>query len=263
MLPSKLTVVVYGTKKSAICRDVTVACVNDLLVAVASATSELCELNGGQTCAYVVVQPMSVKRTADTTDLLPVGDIEIINICGRVTHLHTTGCVVQPACEPLMMKNRDSFGLRTGLFTVFGNFMTSESNKTTLFRGARRCSEVLMISEHIFRQECVDSIVMHMLVAKSRLPHAVLVEGVQFECALSDNKQWSVSAITTSDDMTYMKALHLRVHDGRNTCILLHMYTSGVVFFFVTCPDTTLSVEEERRVAAQCGDIYEVLAAVC
>jgi hypothetical protein len=262
-MPANLTVVVFGTKSSAICRDVEAACVNDLLAAVASVTRELCALFPAETCAYVVVQPLSAKRTADAADLPPVGEIEIINICGRLTHSHANGCVVQPACEPLMMKNRDSFGLRTGIFTVFGNFMTSESNKTTLFRGARRCSEVLMIAEHIFKQECIENIVMHMLVAKARLPQPLLVEGLQFERALSDNARWSVSIPNVCEDMTYMKPLHLCIRDGLNTRVLLHLYASGVVFFFVTCPNTPLSVAEERRVAAQCGDIYAVLAAVC
>ena len=262
-MPATLTVAVYATNGSAICRDVAAACVNDLLTAVASATRELCAQFGGQTCARVVVRPQSPKRAAEAPELVPVGEIEIINICGRLTHSHANGCVVLPACESLMMKNRDSFGLRTGLFTVFGNFMTSESNRTTLFRGARRCSDVLMVSEHIFKQDCIERIVMHMLVAKARLPHAVLVQGAQFERALGDSAQWDVSAAFTSEDMTYMKALHVRVRDGRNTCVLLHLYSSGVVFFFITCPNTPLCVAEEARIAAQCGDVYSVLARVC
>ena len=181
-----LTVTSYGTNGAAICRDVAVTCMNDLLTAVTSTTRELSTIDQGRACANVVVQPVSVKRQVDAHASAPlaVGDIEIINICGRLTHLHANGCVVQRACEPLMIKNKDSFGLRTGLFTVFGNFMTSESNKTTLFRGAKRCSDVLMIAEHIFKPDCIDDLIMHMLVAKTRLPHPVVVGAIQFELAL-------------------------------------------------------------------------------
>jgi hypothetical protein len=257
-----ISVVVHGTNGSAIRRDVAVSCVSDVLAAVASATEALQAQRPGQTCAYVVVQPLVVKRLADVQDTLLPGDIEIINICGRVTHSHTPAGVVRHACQPLMIRSRDSFGLRTGIFTVFGNFMTSESNKTTLFRGAKRSSDVLMIAGHIFEENSIDSIVMHMLVAKARLPHAVIADARQFEHALGDSSQWVVTAVCVSEDMSYMKPLHLRLNDGRSTCVLVHIYSSGVVFFFVTCPGTPLSVEEESRVAAQCGEVYTCLAAV-
>jgi len=257
-----VSVTVHGVSGTAICRDVAVACINDLLAAVARVTHKMREIDQGGSCAYVVVQPVSTKRTTDVHAPLAVGDIEIINICGRLTHSHANGCVVQRACEPLMMKNKDSFGLRSGLFTIFGNFMTSESNKTTFFRGAKRCSDVLMIADHIFKPECIDAIIMHMLVAKARLPHAVIADARQFEHALGDSSQWVVTAVCVSEDMSYMKPLHLRLNDGRSTCVLVHIYSSGVVFFFVTCPGTPLSVEEESRVAAQCGEVYTCLAAV-
>jgi hypothetical protein len=258
----KFKVVVHGTNGSAIRRDVSFSCVSDLLAAVTAATEALQAQRPGQKCAYVVVQPVAVKRLTEDSEPLQPGEIEIINICGRVTHTHTPDGVVRRACHPLMIRNRDSFGLRTGIFTIFGNFMTSESNKTTLFRGAKRCSDVLMITEHIFEQDSIDSIVMHMLVAKARLPHAVLAEARQFEHALLDNRQWVVADVCVSEDMSYMKPLHLQLLDGRNTCVLVHIYSSGIVFFFVTCPGTPLSIEEERRVAHQCGEVYACLAAV-
>ena len=258
-----LRVVVYGTNGSAICLDVGVSLLVDLLAAVAQSTHELQTQNSGQTCAYVVVKHVCQKRNADSSHNLLPGDIEIINICGRVTHSHSNGCVVRDECRALMTKSRDSFGLRTGLFTIFGNFMTSESNKTTLFRGAKRCTDVLMIAGHIFKEECVDSVVMYMLVAKSRLPHAVLVNNRQFEDSLSEQGTWVVTAVSFSEDMTYMKPLRVNLNDARMTCVLLHIYSSGVVFFFVTCPDTPLSALEEARVVGQCGQIYTRLAAVC
>lgn len=258
-----LRVVVYGTNGSGICRDVAVPSLVDLLAAVAQATHELQAQRDGQTCAYVVVQRVCPKRSADRSHDLPPGDIEIINICGRVTHSHSNGCVVRDECTALMSKSRDSFGLRTGLFTIFGNFMTSESNHTTLFRGAKRCTDVLMIAGHIFKEECVDTVVMHMLVAKSRLPHAVLVDSRQFQDSLSEQGTWVVTAVSVSEDMTYMKPLRLNLNDARLTCVLLHIYSSGVVFFFVTCPDTPLSALEEARVVRQCGEIYTRLEAVC
>ena len=261
--PLSVTVTAYGASGAAIRRDVAAACANDFLCEIARVARDLRGIDHGRACERVVVQTTPAKRAVDGLAQLAVGDVEIINICGRLTHSHAHGCVVQRACEPLMTKNKDSFGLRTGIFSVFGNFMTSESNKTTLFRGAKSCSDVLMIAEHIFKPDCVDAIIMHMLVAKARLPHAVVVDACQFELALQQSGVWRVSAVMSSEDMTYMKPMHLEINDGRSTTVLLHMYSSGVVFFFVTCPDTPLAVAEEARIAAQCSEIYAVLAAVC
>jgi hypothetical protein len=256
-------VIVHATNGSGICRDVCVASLGDLLAAVAQAVREASAHDGAETCAYVVVQHVSPKASSEQNDVLAPGAIEIINICGRVTHAYARGCVVTDECQPLMTKSRDSFGLRTGIFTVFGNFMTSESNKTTLFRGAKRCRDVLMVTEYIFKTESIDTIVMHMLVAKSRLPHAVLVDGPQFEHSLCASGRWLLTAVSLCEDMSYMKPLQLQMNDGRSTSIRLHIYSSGVVFFFVTCPDTPLSEAEERRVVQQCGEIYTCLASVC
>lgn len=258
-----LTVTVHGTNDTAICRNAPVSCMNDLLTAIATSMIQIHKQDISRTCAFVVVQPVSAKRTVDEHDAIEEGDIEIINICGRVTHSHINRSVVRNACQPLMMKSRDSFGMRAGIFTTFGNFVTSENNKTTLFRGAKRCSDVLMITDHIFERESIESIVMHMLVAKARLPYPVIVEAKQFEHALLESSKWDVAGVSISEDMSYMKPLHLKLRDGYTTNLLLHIYSSGIVFFFVTCPATPLSVESEARVAAQCGEVYACLAAVC
>lgn len=263
---ASVRVIVHATNGGGICRDICVVSLMDLLAGVAQAVRELTTVDAAHACAYVVVQSVSAKTAAqhvETHTPLAPGDIEIINICGRLTHTYAHGCVVTDECRPLMKKSRDSFGLRTGIFTVCGNFMTSESNTTTLFRGAKRCHDVLEIAKYIFKTESVDAVVMHMLVAKSRLAHAVLVDSPQFEHALARRGPWTLSAVSVCEDMSYMKPLHLQMNDGRATSIRLHIYTSGVVFFFVTCPDTPLSETDERRIVQQCGELYTCLAAVC
>jgi hypothetical protein len=87
---------------------------------------------------------------------------------------------------------------------------------------------------------------MHMLVSKSRLPHVVLVGSRQFEDSLNEQGTCVVTAVSVSEDMTYMKPLRLNLNDARMTCVLLHIYRSGVVFFFVTCP-TRRSARSKRR----------------
>jgi hypothetical protein len=66
-----------------------------------------------------------------------------------------------------------------------------------------------------------------------------------------------VREVCSSEDMAYMKAIELLFADGRGTKVLLHVYNSGVIFFFVTCPQTSLSEEQELRVVRQCGEIYK------
>ena len=250
-------VIVHANNGCGICRDIRAACIMDLLAGVAQAVRELATVDETCTCAYVVVQSVATKlaeKQAEMHTPLAPGDIEIINICGRLTHTYAHGCVVTEECQPLMAKSRDSFGLRSGIFTVCGNFMTSESNKTTLFRGAKRCRDVLNIAKYIFKTDSIDTVVMHMLVAKSRLTHAVIVNSPQFEQALAGCSLWTLTAVSSCEDMTYMKPLQLNMNDGRGTCIRLHIYTSGVIFFFVTCPDTPLSETEEHRIVQQCGE---------
>lgn len=250
-----IRITVYGAHDAAICRDARVASLLAMLSAVSAAVRDL-EACAQTACTYVVVQPLCQKGKDADADL-GVGDIQIVNMCGRVTHYATQGCVISPPCRSLMTTARDSFGLRSGVSTVFGNFMTSEKKTTTLFRGAKRSREVAMIAQHVFAPESIQQIVMHMVVAKARLPHAVVVLGMQIDRALRSSDKWRVREVSSSEDMVYMKAIELLFADGRSTKVLLHVYNSGVIFFFVTCPQTSLSEEQELRVVRQCGEIYK------
>jgi hypothetical protein len=257
----EMRITVYGRHGAAICRDVRVPSLLAMLTAISAAVRDL-ETRLESACTYAVVQLVCAKSPeAPDADLQP-GDIQIVNMCGRVTHYATADCVISPACRSLMWTARDSFGLRSGIFTVFGNFMTSEKKTTTLFRGAKRSSEVAMIAEHVFAADSIQQIVMHMLVAKARLPCAVVVLSTQIERALLSSDKWSMREVSSSEDMAYMKALELRFADGRGTKVLLHVYNSGIIFFFVTCPRTALSEQEELRVVCQCGEVYKCIEAV-
>lgn len=250
-----LRIIVYGAHDVAICRDVPVSSLLAMLTAISAAVRELEAIAEGA-CTYVVVQPLGPKPQDAHADL-DTGDIQIVNMCGRVTHYETHGCVISHACRSLMSTARDSFGLRSGVFTVFGNFMTSEKKTTTLFRGAKRSREVAMIADHVFAPDSIQQIVMHMVVAKARLPRAVVVLSKNIERALLSSDKWCVRQVCSSEEMTYMKAIELLFSDGRGTKVLLHVYNSGVIFFFVTCPQTSLSEEQELRVVRQCGEIYK------
>lgn len=257
----EMRITVYGTHDTAICRDVQAPSLLAMLTAISAAVREL-ENRFESVCTYVVVQLVCTKSLeAPDADLQP-GDIQIVNMCGRVTHYATGNCVISPACRSLMWTARDSFGLRSGIFTVFGNFMTSEKKTTTLFRGAKRSSEVAMIAEHVFVSDSIKEIVMHMLVAKARLPRAVVVLSKQIERALLSSDKWCMREVSSSEEMTYMKALELLFADGRGTKVLLHVYNSGIIFFFVTCPRTALSEQEELRVVCQCGEVYKCIEGV-
>lgn len=252
-----LRIIVYGAHDVAICRDMPVSSLLGMLTAISAVVRELEAITEGA-CTYVVVQPLG-PRPPDAHADLDTGDIQIVNMCGRVTHYETQGCVISHACRSLMSTARDSFGLRSGVFTVFGNFMTSEKKTTTLFRGAKRSREVSMIAQHVFAPDSIQQIVMHMVVAKARLPRCVVVLSTNIERALLSSDKWCVRQVCSSEEMTYMKAVELLFSDGRGTKVLLHVYNSGVIFFFVTCPQTSLSEEQELRVVRQCGEIYKCI----
>jgi hypothetical protein len=257
---TRVRITVYGTGDAAVCRDATASSLLDMLTAISTTVRDLDERDHGP-CAYVVVAPLSPETpTLQPADEdLNAGDIQIVNMCGRVTHYETRGCVISAPCRSLMSSVRDSFGLRSGVFTVYGNFMTSEKKTTTLFRGAKRSREVAMIAQHVFAPDSIQHIVMHMVVAKTRLPHAVVVTSKQIDRALLSSNKWSVREVSSSEDMVYMKALELHFSDGCDTRVLLHVYNSGVMFFFVTCPKTPLCDEQELRVVRQCGEIFKCI----
>ena len=161
----------------------------------------------------------------------------------------------------MLKRVRDGFGVRLSAATVYGNFVTSPHANTTLFRGCKRCSDVHAAVDLIFKAGAVHEVVIHMVVAMAVLPHTVPMAATQITRALLDHPAWRAETPVRLEDNVYMRPVQL-VCPGKK--VLVHVYATGALFFFITCTDTTvMSPDSELEFVRLCREIYGVVARVC
>ena len=161
----------------------------------------------------------------------------------------------------MLTRVRDGFGVRLSAATVYGNFVTSPLANTTLFRGCKRCSDVRAAVDLIFKAGAVHEVVIHMVVAMAVLPHTVAMAATQITRALLDHPAWRAETPARLEDNVYMTPV-LLVCPGKK--VLVHVYATGALFFFITCTDTTvMSPDSELEFVRLCREIYGVVARVC
>ena len=143
---------------------------------------------------------------------------------------------------------------------MYGNFMTSMKGHTTLFRAARRGTDILAAATLLFREGAVLEIVLHMVVAVSVLPHAVVMSGRQIERALHSAAGWSAQTVSVSEENVYMKPVRLTRGE---TVVLVHVYSNGTLFFFVTCDDMPVDAHVYLYFVHVCRELYSCISSVC
>ena len=190
------------------------------------------------------------------------GDVSVLNLCGKVSHASGgAGGIFNPGVVPLVSKIRDGFGVRLCTATVYGNFVTSPYANSTLFRGCKRCSDVQKGVELIFRGCSVQEVVIHMVVVMTVLPHAVAMAATQVRAALYAERQWRAETPPSLEDNVYMQAVQLTCGDKK---VLVHVYATGAVFFFITCTEkTVMQADSELEFVRLCREIYACVSGVC
>jgi len=251
--------VVLRTDDISICRDFHVASLAECLASVQQAVAAFEALFRCPPSTVVVMQRPALSTQPGTAGLRP-GDVSIINMCGKITHGVLGEHVYNPGCEAATVDTHDGFGARRGVGTVYGNFMTSVHGNTTLFRAARRSQDVLDAATLLFRDGAVGDIMLHMVVAVSVLPHAVIMSGQQIETALCGAHSWTAARVAVLEENVYMKPV--RLHRG-NTTVLVHVYSNGTVFFFITCTDIAVTPAADLYFVDICRELYACVAAVC
>ena len=251
--------VVMRTSDISICRDFRVASLAECLASVQQAVAAFEALFHSPPAAVVVMQRPPLSTQPGTAGLRP-GDVSIINMCGKITHGMLGEHVYNPGCEPATVDTHDGFGARRGVGTVYGNFMTSVQGNTTLFRAARRSADILQAAMLLFRDGAVGDIMLHMVVAVSVLPHAVIMSGQQIETALCGAHTWTAARVPVLEENVYMKPVRLR---RGNTTVLVHVYSNGTVFFFITCADIEVTPAADLYFVDICRELYACVAAVC
>lgn len=257
--PHEAIRVVLRTADIAICRDFRVGSLAECLACVQQAVAAFERLFLSPAAAVVVMQRPPPSAQPGTAGLKP-GDVSIINMCGKITHGVLGQLVYNPGCEAATVDTHDGFGARRGVGTVYGNFMTSVQGNTTLFRAARRSTDILQAVTLLFRDGAVRDVMLHMVVAVSVLPHAVVMSGQQVEAALCAAESWTAERVSVVEENVYMKPVRLR---RGNIAVLVHVYSNGTVFFFITCTDVPVTPAADLYFVDICRELYACVAAVC
>ena len=252
-------VVVRGERDVAIARDYHAPCAITCLSAAHAAAQDFRAKFAAEPTA-VLVSARKPDRRADVS--LAPGDVSILNLCGKINHAaNHNNSIFAPGCVPMLTRVHDGFGVRVSAATVYGNFVTSPHANTTLFRGCKRCSDVQSAIALIFKAEAVHEVVIHMVVAMAVLPHAVVMAAAQIARALHAHPGWAAETPPKLEDNVYMQPVQLTCGDKR---VLVHVYATGAVFFFITCTQKTLmQPDSELAFVALCREIYACVEAAC
>jgi hypothetical protein len=254
-------VIVRGERDVAIARDYTAACPMTCLSSAHDAAQDFrSQFNAEPTS--VLVSTRKPDRRTDVPAQLAPGDVNILNLCGKINHAaNNDNSIFAPGCVPMLARVQDGFGVRLSAATIYGNFVTSPTASTTLFRGCKRCSDVESAIALIFRAEAVHDVVIHMVVAMSVLPNAVVMSAAQVARALHAHPGWTAETPTSLEDNVYMQPVQLTCGDKR---VLVHVYATGAIFYFITCTHKTpMRADSELGFVALCREIYACVARVC
>lgn len=210
----------------------------------------------------VLVNRRKKDRRGGIPQHLSPGDVNLLNLCGKINHVfNTDNKIFNDGCVPLLSTIKDGFGVRLSAATVYGNFVTSPHANTTLFRGCKRCSDVERAIELIFKEDVVHEVVIHMVVAMTVLANAVAMSAEQIVRALHEHDGWEAKTAPSLEDNVYMQPVQLRYGNKK---VLVHVYATGAVFFFITCTEkTVMRADSEVEFVRLCREIYACVEAVC
>ena len=257
----QVRVLVKGGSGVIICRDFEVACAMSCLSGAHAAMEEF-ETKFKTAPSNVLVSKRKKDRRGGIPQHLSPGDVNLLNLCGKINHAcNTDNNIFNAGVVALLSKIKDGFGMRLGAATIYGNFVTSPHANTTLFRGCKRCSDVERAIELIFKKDVVQEIVLHMVVAMTVLPHAVAMGAEQITRALYAHEGWEAQAQPSLEDNVYMHPVQLTCGDKK---VLVHVYATGAVFFFITCTEkTVMEGDSELEFVRLCREIYACVEGVC
>ena len=241
---------VRGEGDVVICRDYAVSCELTCMSSAHAAIEEF-ERKFDATPSSVLVSKRKQERRGGIPKHLSPGDVNLLNLCGKINHACNTGNnIFNAGCVPMLSKVKDGFGVRLSAATVYGNFVTSPHVNTTLFRGCKRCSDVHRAIELMFKDSVVHEVVIHMVVAMTVLPHAVAMCAEQIARALYAHGGWEAQRQPSLEDNVYMQPIQIS-HEGKK--VLVHVYATGAMFFFITCTEkTVMEADSELQFVKLC-----------
>jgi len=93
------------------------------------------------------------------------------------------------------------------------------------------------------------------------LPHAVAMCSEQIMRALAEHAGWEARRTPSLEDNVYMQPVQLTCGNKK---VLVHVYATGAIFFFITCNEkTVMRADSEAEFVKLCREIYACVERVC
>lgn len=141
---------------------------------------------------HFVVRPMRARAKPHCRP------VEFKNICGKIQHTKLCS-IFEDHVSPYLQSISNSFGTFLCLSSIECNFSMCESRNYTLFRAARKSSE---ISDKIclaLKTECIMSVFVHMIVCSAHLSHPVYCK---HKCLLNRLEKSQLFEVSDHDQLT-------------------------------------------------------------
>jgi hypothetical protein len=120
-----IRVIARGERGVAIARDFHAACPVACLSSAHAAAQDFRSKFDAEPTSVLVTTRKPDKRTDVPAHLAP-GDVNILNLCGKINHAtNTDNSIFAPGCVAMLTRVTDGFGVRLNAATIYGNFVTS------------------------------------------------------------------------------------------------------------------------------------------
>ena len=203
-------------------------------------------------------------------------EIHFINICGKITHFLTAGClqVHYPSVLPCIQRVSNEFGCFDYLMGVGGNLLTNTAQTFTLFRGGSDMQAIQTMIQFCLRSECIAVSTMHMIVANFRLGRPIDISSNAISNAFLRDPNWTAVAILTHEDMNFLRGFTLTNFNAETmtpseqqpdslylpTQIRVLITICGNVNCFVTVDN--LPIEEHTAIKTQVNFVLQKIQAL-
>ena len=182
----------------------------------------------------------------------------VVNIGGKITH-YPCADVHVPALRTSVQRQTNAFGVFMSIFTRAGNFHTSSTQTTTLFRGCASREAIKQAIMHVFVVDSVHEVLVNNIVFSARLGHPVSEHNIGIRQALEALDAGPVHVCETAEDNMFVHAFVLRtvtpkwlqtysVEAVRELRVRINIGRTGVVnvFFGIAGGENIDSALDER-----------------
>lgn len=234
---------------------------------VCDAVTELIEAVQSRRDQHVMKIAVHEVRNPECTSFqAPV----LVNIGGKMTHFARPE-VHAPGVRNSVQRQANAFGVFLSVFTSAGNFHTSSTKTSTLFRGCASRAAVQEAIMHVFMQDSVDEVLVNNVVFSCRLGHPVSVHnhgirraleavgaGRVQECGTAEDNMFVHAFVINPVTQTWLNALG--VEDVPEIRVRINIGRTGVVnVFFGIAGGVSIDSAVEERLQRACAVLLQAM----